>query len=138
MGLGFGGSTLLNLGHGRAGFLEELQDRVPRRLILGRDERERLPFTPGASGAADTMNVILWSSRKIVVDDVLDLSDVDAARGDVGRDHDAHGTLTKRRERVGALGLRAVPMDAPNVERERGEITCYAVRAVLGACKDED
>ena len=43
----------------------------------------------GAAGAPDAMNVILRVHRKIVIHHVRNPIDVDAARGDIGRDQNA-------------------------------------------------
>ena len=44
------------------------------------------PWRAGAAGAADAVHVVLGHVRQLEVDDVRQLVDVDAARGDVGRD----------------------------------------------------
>ena len=44
----------------------------------------------GAAGAADAVHVVLGDVRQLVVHDVRQLFDVEAARGEVGRDEHAH------------------------------------------------
>ena len=56
------------------------------RCSRGSAERDRHAFAPGAAGPADAMDVRLGRGRHVVVDDVRQLRDVEAARGDVGRD----------------------------------------------------
>ena len=43
-----------------------------------------------AAGAADAVHVVLGDVRQLEVDDVRQLLDVEAARGDVGRDEHRH------------------------------------------------
>ena len=52
-------------------------------------ERDRDALRAGARGAADAVHVALRDVRQVVVDDVADAVDVDAARRDVGRDQRA-------------------------------------------------
>ena len=47
-------------------------------------ERDRGAFAAGAAGAADAVHVGLGRRRHVVVEDVRELLDVEAARGDVG------------------------------------------------------
>ena len=46
-------------------------------------ERDRETLLASATGAADTMDVILRFHRQTIVDDMRDAGDVDAARGDI-------------------------------------------------------
>ena len=56
--------------------------------VLVGDEREGIPCLIRAAGAADAVDIILGVLRNVVVDDMADPRDVDAASGDVGSDHD--------------------------------------------------
>ena len=51
-------------------------------------ERYGFALGAGAAGAADAVNIILGDVRQIVVDDVGQGLDVEAAPGDVGGDQD--------------------------------------------------
>ena len=69
------------------------------------------PTFCGAAGAADAMNVIFRMLRHVVVDHVTHVGDVDAARGDVGRDHHfipavAETVRAPVRVRVGAVRVQ--------------------------------
>ena len=52
----------------------------------GRQRVIDLPERPGAAGAADAVDVILGVDRHVEVEDVADVRDVEAARGDVRGD----------------------------------------------------
>ena len=54
--------------------------------LLGEHEGDADAAAPGARGAADAVDVVLGGAGEVVVDDVRDAVDVDAAGGDVGGD----------------------------------------------------
>src|SRR3989440_11314800 len=56
------------------------------RAVFARDERHGLAAFPRAAGAADAVDVVFRDVRQVVVDDVRQRLDVEAARGDVGGD----------------------------------------------------
>jgi hypothetical protein len=70
------------------------------------------PVAFGASGAADAVHVVFGDHRDVVVDDVSERCDVDAARGDVGRHQHAGFAALEIGERARALRLRAIAVDA--------------------------
>jgi hypothetical protein len=62
---------------------------VLEQVALARgDERDRVAAATGAAGAADPVDVRLGVGRDVVVDDVADPLDVQAAGRDVGGDED--------------------------------------------------
>src|SRR3981081_3595253 len=63
---------------------DELLDVAQEGPLLGLAERDRDPFCTGTRGAADAMYVALRNVWKVVVDNVADAVDVDAAGGDIG------------------------------------------------------
>ena len=78
--------------------------------FLGTAERKRLAFGTGTRGAADAMHVTLGLVGQVVIDDVADIVDVDAACGNVSRDQGTHLAVTEAFQRTLArrLGLVAV------------------------------
>src|SRR5262244_4614630 len=60
------------------------------------------------AGAADAMNIVFGMVRHVEVNDMDDLLDIDAARGDIGGDHHFVTAIAKAVERLLALTLRAV------------------------------
>ena len=52
------------------------------------DQRDRVALDAGAAGPADAVDVVLGDHRQLEVDDVRERVDVDAARGDLGRDQE--------------------------------------------------
>src|SRR5258707_10993773 len=74
-------------------------------------ERQRDARGAGARGAADAMDVALGVSRQLVVDDVRDARDVDAARGEIGRHQHAGPAAAEIVERLLAGVLRLVAVD---------------------------
>ncbi|HPP83755.1 MAG TPA: hypothetical protein PLZ50_09350, partial [Rubrivivax sp.] len=66
------------------GVPHELLDVVQEALLVQAHERDRLAAGAGAAGAADAVHIVLGHVGQFEVDDVRQLVDVDAARGDVG------------------------------------------------------
>src|SRR5688500_11022908 len=87
---------------------DEAFEGAQRSLVLRGDEADRVADGEGAAGAADAMDVIFGVHREIVIHHVRNAVDVDAARGDVGGDEDAHSAGLEVLERAQALVLRAI------------------------------
>ena len=100
-------------------------------------KRDRLAFQARAAGAADAVHVILGDVRQVVVDDVRQRLDVEAARGDVGRDQHADLARLETLERADARVLRLVAVDRVGVDAVAHELAREAVGAVLGLAEDE-
>src|SRR6185436_10955394 len=69
---------------------DEFLDVAQECPLLRIAERDRDSLGAGTCGAADAMHVTFRNVRKIVVDDVADAVDVDAARRDIGGYQGAH------------------------------------------------
>ena len=72
--------------HARQSLADRLLDRAQIVLFFRSDERERVAVRLRARGTADAVDVVLRHVRHVEVHDVAERLDVDAARGDVGRD----------------------------------------------------
>ena len=97
-----------------------------------------MPVGAGARGAADAVHVALGNVRQVVVDHMADAVDVDAARGDVGRDQRAHACRRGKSARAAlALVLRLVAVDGVGGEAGLGQPAHDLVGAVLGAGEDQ-
>ena len=90
------------------------------------------------AGAADAVDEVVRGVGQIVVDDVSDVLDVDAARGNVGGDQHAVLAVLEALEGGGALRLAAIAVDDVSVVAELLELLRDAVGAVLGAREDEE
>src|SRR5262249_52105664 len=64
--------------------LDQLLDVLQEDVLVDADQRHRAALRAGAAGAADAVHVVLGHVGQLEVDDVRQLVDVDAARGDVG------------------------------------------------------
>ena len=64
----------------------EPRDAADVLLLLGEDERDAHAAAPRATGSADAMEVAGVLGRRVEVDDVRDVDEVEPARGDVRRD----------------------------------------------------
>jgi len=75
--------------------------------------------------------------RRVGVDDQVDVGDVDAARGDVGRHEHPRVPAGEGVQRALALPLRAVAVDGLCVDADPAELLHQTVRAVLGAHEEQ-
>ncbi len=116
---------------------EQLLDRLEERLLVDAHERDRLSVDAGATGAADPVDVVLGDHRQLEVDDVRELLDVDAARGDVGRDEQVDAAGLEVVERAHPLRLALVAVDRGGADAVLLELQGEAVGAVLGAGEHE-
>ena len=64
---------------------------MQRSPVFRSNETDRIADGMGAAGPPDAMNVILRVHREIVIHHVRNPIDIDAARGNVGRDQNADG-----------------------------------------------
>ena len=78
-----------------------------------RDERDGMARLVRAAGAADAVHVGFGRIRQFVVDDRVDAVDVEAARGDVGRDEHLVASAAESLDGNASLVLRAVGVRAP-------------------------
>ena len=107
------------------------------RRLFRRYEREGVARHLGARRAAHAVDVVLGHVGDVEVDDVRERLDVDAARGDVGRDEDAVAPLLEAGQRLRALRLRAVAVNALAGDALLQERLGQPVGAVLRAREDE-
>ena len=119
--------------HARDRLAEEALDGRQVLRLLGRHQREGVAQRVDAARATDAVHVVLGRVRHVVVDDVRDVGDVDAARGDVGRHQHLHLAAAQVGQRALALSLRAVAVQRRDRVAEAIELAGQAVGAVLGA-----
>jgi hypothetical protein len=114
-----------------------LLQRLHVRLVVGRDEADRVADGLRASRPSDAMDVILGVHREIEVDHVRDPFDVDAARRDVGGDEHAGPPSLERVQRGGALALRAIGVQRRGDDAVLLQLARDLVGAVFGAREDQ-
>jgi hypothetical protein len=124
-----GGVGLLRLGDAE---VERLVDQAPAGHVVPVDEGDRDTGVPGAAGAADAVQVGLLVLGALVVDDVRDVLDVDAAGGDVGGDEDIDLAVAEGAQRLLAGALAEVAVDGGRREAAVGQVVgdLRAVRLV--------
>ncbi|MCW0435410.1 hypothetical protein NB723_000374 [Xanthomonas sacchari] len=113
--------------------LEHACDRAQQLGLVLRHQRNCFTGRTVAAGAADAVHVVLGDHRQVVVDDLGQLVDVDAARGDVGRHQHGDAAGLEVAQCAQALALALVAMDRrglqPGLVQEHGQL----VGTVLGA-----
>ena len=108
-------------------------DVLQEALLARRQQRDRDALAADAAGAADAVHVDFRRRRQIEVDDVRDVLDVEAARGDVGRDQDVgllgaeqlHHAIALLLHHAAVQRLRAVAVRVQRV----GELVDFEARA---------
>ena len=84
-------------------------DAAQQAMLARLDERDRGAVAPGAAGAADAVDVVVGRGRHVVVDDVRQLLDVEAARGDVGGDEQIGRAVAEARSSRGRAARCSMP-----------------------------
>src|SRR5690606_7850653 len=108
-------------------------DEHPARHVVPVDERHRGARVAGAGGAPDPVQVGLLVLGALVVDDVGDVVDVDAAGGDVGRHEHVDLAVAEGPQRLLARALAEVAVDGGGGEASLGELVGDLGRRALGA-----
>ena len=91
-------------------------------LLARFDERDRDAFATCASGSADAMDVRLGVRRDVVVDDVRDVLDVEAACRDVGCHEDVEGAVAEAVHDPVALVLCHAAVQRGSIVAMTGEL----------------
>ena len=116
---------------------EDAFDVVEQLQLVDADERDGVAVDARAAGPADAMDVVLGDHRQLEVDDVRERLDVEAARGDLGRDEDREAAGLEVGQRADALRLALVAVDGGREDAVLLELLREPVGAVLGAGEDE-
>ena len=114
-----------------------LLDRLEQVALARRHERDRVAAAAGAAGAADAVHVGLGVGRDVVVDDVADPLDVEAAGGDVGGDEDVELAGLELVDGALALRLGDVAVDRRRGEAAGPQLLGERLGLVLGADEDD-
>src|SRR2546423_1517160 len=112
-------------------------DGAHGRLVDRGDERDGAPGVSGPSRATDAVHVVFWRDGHVVVDDVRDRLNVNAARRDVGGDEDARAPLAEAAQRRLPLRLRAVGVYAVGLVLARFEYVRESLGPAARAREDE-
>src|SRR5467141_2933903 len=111
-----------------------LHDALP---VFARDERHGLPGFSRAAGAADAVDVVFRDVRQVVVHDVRQRLDVQAARGDVGGDEHLQLAVLEALQGLHALRLALVAVDGGGFDAVVLQLLGEAVGAVLGPAEHQ-
>src|SRR5690606_30529240 len=112
-------------------------DRAQQVLLARGHEQDRLAAASGAAGAADAVHVGVGVVRNVVVQHMADALDIEAARGDVGRDEDVDATVLELLDKAFALGLYDITVDRGGGEAARLQLAREFLGAELGAREHE-
>ena len=120
------------------GELEGPVDHLPAGDVLPVDERDGHTRRPGPASTADAVQVGLLVVGALVVDDVRDVVDVDAARGDVGGHEDIDLAGAEGAQGLLTGSLAEVAVDGADREPPLGELVACLLGAALRAGEHHD
>ena len=106
-------------------------------LLLREHERDALARAAGAARAADAVHVALAVLRRVEVDDVADVVEVEPAGGDVGGDERPRLPERKRSSDFSRADWDMSPCSATAATPRRVQLLGEPVGAALGAHEDE-
>src|SRR5450830_994834 len=106
-------------------------------LFTRGDEQDRFAAAAGAARAADAVGIAFWIVRHVVVDDVADALDIQAAGGHVGSNEDVDLAVFQLLDRALALRLLDVAIDGGSREAACLQFAGQLFRTQLGAGKDD-
>ena len=106
-------------------------------MLARLDEGDRHALAAGAPGAPDAVDVGLGRRRDVVVDDVREVLDVEAARGDVGRDEQVERAGAEAAHHAVALLLRHAAVQRLGAVAAAVERLGELVDLAAGAAEDE-
>ena len=106
-------------------------------VIFGRDECKRVTCTLCAACAPDSMDVGIGGIWHIVVDDMRDVFYIEAARRNIRGDHDRKVPASETTQRLLALSLCAVAVQACDTESCMRDLASNLLRTVFGAGEDQ-
>lgn len=118
--------------------VDETFEGLEGAVVFFGDETDGVADGLGAAGAADAVDVVLGGFGEVVVDDVGDAVDVDAAGGDVGGDEHPNGAAFEVGKGAKALVLGAVGVKGGGFDAVAVEVAGDAVGPVLHFGEDED
>ena len=119
------------------GQAQGLGDDPPARHVVPVHEGDRRAGVAGASGAPDAVDVDLLVLGALVVDDVGDVVDVDAAGGHVGGHQDVHLVVAEGAQGLLAGPLAEVAVQGPGGEAAGAQVVGHPGRRALGAREDD-
>ena len=101
------------------------------------DQCERVAGALSASRATDAMDVGIRSIGHVKVDDMGDAFNIETTRCDISGDHDGEMSALETTERVLALPLCAVAVQACDSKPRVRDLPRHFIRAMFGAGEDQ-
>src|SRR3990167_3140124 len=101
------------------------------------DEGEGVSKSSGTAGATNTVNVVVVGGGLVKIDDVSDVFDINAARGDVGSNEDFYLIGFELAKGIFALILAFVAMNRTDIKTGVEEIAKNVLDSIFGAAKDK-
>src|SRR5471032_994698 len=119
----------------RQALLDQLFDVFQHFVLIHADQRHGFALGASTARAADTVHIVFWNVRQVVVHHVWQLIDINTARGDVGGDQHLQGAILEFGQRARAGRLALVAVNGQRADTVRAQLFHQLVGAVLGAGK---
>src|SRR5690606_18611490 len=108
---GLAGDGLKEAGHLLISLLQEIDETADNTSVDAVEDGCRYLSVSSSTSAANAVNVVVDSSRKIVVHDVRDIGDIEATGSNGSRDQDGATPISEQFEGPLTLTLGAIAMD---------------------------
>src|SRR5450830_2153871 len=118
----------------RQALLDQLFDVFQHFVLIHADQRHGFALGASTARAADTVHIVFWNVRQVVVHHVWQLIDVNTARSDVGGDQHLQGAILEFGQRARAGRLALVAVNCQRADTVRAQFDQF-IGAVLGAGK---
>jgi hypothetical protein len=134
------GNRVVKIGQGGSGkrFAHDALEAPDHVVVLGRNKRECVAGSLGATSPTDPVNIGVCGIGHIEVDDMRDALDVEAACSNVGGDHDRMMAAPEALERLLALALSAVAVQARHFVASPLELLSKFLGAVFRSSEYQD
>lgn len=119
------------------GLLQEVHELADNTTVATVEESSGNTSVTSASGTTDTMDVVVNISRKVIVDNVSDVGDIETTGSNSGSDHDGATAVTEELESTLTLTLSAVTVDRGGREALVDQEIRERVSHALGLDEDE-
>ena len=110
----------------------ESLDTIEERTFVISYQGNRLPFSTGTTGPADTVHIVFRNVRQLVIDHMGKLSDVESTRSDIRRNQHTNGSLLKSFQGASPCSLSLITVNRARLDTSLGEFFTQAIGSMLG------
>lgn len=120
-----------------AGLDQQIDELSGDVVVLVVEERRGQTHVTDTTGTTDSMDVLVDVAGQVVVDDQLDVGDIETSSGHGGRHQNGASARAEERQRLLALALVSVTVDAAGAEAAVVQKVVQLIGAFLGLREDQ-